>query len=192
MATRTHAAGQAGRCAAVTQLIEIRHDLELVAQVGATYAFFMLGAVVRCGPVVCAALALQACGGVENGKTPVVSGTLNVAKEQSATGGCATLSGGMWATASSGFNDTGQASNEQCVLIPVVEEGKMYWLTSMPFEGMLGSDNLRHSFGSVEAAVKVGSVSLELSDTNGNGGTLFSGTLNVQKVTSSAVDFSIE
>jgi hypothetical protein len=152
----------------------------------------MTGAVIRGVLPGCVVLLVTACGGDAAKKETVTSGTLDVAADASATAGCATLDGASWKAGSTGFDELRQATNQRCALLPVTVDGVVYWITSTAFEGTVGSDDLRHSFDTAEAAVKVGNAPLELSAAGADGGAGFKGTVTVQKVTSSSVEFSIE
>lgn len=152
----------------------------------------MAGVVVR-GVLGFLVLFVPACGEQARQETLVTTGTLDVAADETTTAGCAMLNGGSWKAGSTGFDDLKRATNQSCALLPVTVEGAVYWITSTSFEGMLGSDDLRHSFDTAEAAAKVGSAKLELSAADdADGGAHFTGTLRVLEVTASAVDFSIE
>lgn len=149
-------------------------------------------------------------GGSSDGGAPVGGGgnnegggtpdgfTLDVAPDPAATVTCATFVDGVWGVAETSFvddNPESDVANEDCALVAVVPdlETEPYWITSNRFEGKVGPvDDLRHAFSTAEAAIAVGTKTLELFDYDAPDTLLFSGNLTVVSVDGTSVVIQVE
>ncbi|MBL8743825.1 MAG: hypothetical protein JNK04_22100, partial [Myxococcales bacterium] len=102
--------------------------------------------------------------------------TLDIAPDENATVTCATYVDGVWGVAETGFA-AGEVSNLDCALVAVAVEGEPapFWITSRTFEGLIGTEEMRHAFSTADIVIAVGSTPIELQDDGF--ATLFEGTL---------------
>ena len=116
---------------------------------------------------------------------------LDIAANEDATVTCATYVEGVWGVAETAFTD-GEVANLDCALVAVTVEGEAtpFWITSRTFEGLLGTDELRHSFSTADIAIAVGSKTIDLQDENF--ATLFEGTVETVSLDAGSVEIRVE
>ncbi|WP_434043397.1 MULTISPECIES: hypothetical protein [Sorangium] len=133
-------------------------------------------------------------GPVGEGGGPTGAGGLDpvelaIGTDDDATSGCATFVNGVWGVDETAFFE-GEATNQECALVPVRIDGNAYWITSRDFGGEIDAYDLNYNILAADARIEEASSSLVLLDTAFE--EIFSGTILVTSLTDDSVTLSIE